>query len=65
MEPGKTLLLINDRDPKPLYYQFAAERAGQFEWNYLEREPQIWKVEIGKKGGGGCATGISRKPPTL
>lgn len=54
MEPGRTLLLINDHDPKPLYYQFAAERAGQFEWNYVESGPQIWKVEIGKKGGCGC-----------
>ncbi len=53
MAPGKTLVLINDHDPKPLYYQFAAERMGQFEWNYVESGPQVWKVEIGKKGGGG------------
>ncbi len=53
LEPGKTLLLINDHDPKPLYYQFAAERMGQFEWNYVESGPQVWKVEIGKKGGCG------------
>lgn len=51
MEPGKTLLLINGHDPKLLYYQFMAERAGQFEWNYVESGPQVWKVEIGKKGG--------------
>lgn len=54
MEPGAILLLINDHDPKPLYYQFAAERAGQFEWNYVESGPEVWKVEIGKKGGCGC-----------
>lgn len=54
MDPGKTLLLINDHDPKPLYYQLIAERAGQFEWNYVEHGPEVWKVEIGKKGGCGC-----------
>ncbi len=54
LSTGGALLLINDHDPKPLYYQFAAERTGQFEWNYVERGPQVWKVEIGKKGGCGC-----------
>lgn len=54
MDPGKTLLLINDHDPKPLYYQFTAERAGHFEWNYVERGPQVWRVEIAKKAGCGC-----------
>lgn len=54
LNAGGTLLLINDHDPKPLYYQFAAERAGQFEWNYVERGPQVWKVAIEKKGGCGC-----------
>lgn len=50
MEPGRTLLLINDHDPKPLYYQFAAERAEQFEWDYVEQGPDVWKVVITKKG---------------
>lgn len=50
MVPGGTLLLINDHDPKPLYYQFAAERAGEFEWDYIEEGPEAWKVKIHKKG---------------
>lgn len=41
----EAMLLVNDHDPKPLYYQFAAEYAGQFEWEYLERGP-VWKVQI-------------------
>ncbi|HXG51302.1 MAG TPA: DUF2249 domain-containing protein [candidate division Zixibacteria bacterium] len=48
--PGETLLLINDHDPRPLYYQFAAERAGEFDWSYVEQGPETWKVEIQKKG---------------
>ena len=43
---GGTLLLINDHDPKPLYYQFGFERPGKFEWEYVEQGPQIWKVHI-------------------
>jgi hemerythrin-like domain-containing protein len=43
---GEAMLLVNDHDPKPLYYQFAAERTGQFEWRYLENGPEVWKVEI-------------------
>ena len=45
---GEAMILVNDHDPKPLYYQFAAERAGQFEWQYLESGPEVWKVRIGK-----------------
>jgi len=45
---GETLELINDHDPKPLYYQFAAERNGQFIWEYKEEGPVVWKVNITK-----------------
>ncbi len=46
--PGESLLLVNDHDPKPLYYQFQAESRGQFTWDYLEAGPQVWRVRIGK-----------------
>lgn len=45
---GESFELINDHDPKPLYYQFQAERAGQFGWTYLEQGPEVWRVEIRK-----------------
>lgn len=48
LEPGQSFELVNDHDPKPLYYQFQAERTGQFEWNYLEQGPETWRVEISK-----------------
>ncbi len=48
LAPGQAFLLVNDHDPKPLYYQFAAERAGQFTWDYLEQGPKVWRVRIGK-----------------
>jgi uncharacterized protein (DUF2249 family) len=41
-------VLVNDHDPKPLYYQLAAENAGQFTWEYLEEGPEVWRVRIGR-----------------
>jgi len=46
--PGEGFELVNDHDPKPLYYQFAAELPGQFTWEYLEQGPEVWRVRIGK-----------------
>ncbi len=48
LAPGEAMVLVNDHDPRPLYYQFQAERAGQFQWEYLEKGPEVWRVEIRK-----------------
>lgn len=48
LKAGQAMLLINDHDPKPLYYEFQAERSGQFEWSYIERGPEVWRVRIGR-----------------
>jgi len=48
LKPGENFMLVNDHDPKPLYYQFQAERTGQFTWEYAEQGPQVWRVVIGK-----------------
>ncbi|MGW5686669.1 DUF2249 domain-containing protein [Nonomuraea sp. NPDC003754] len=45
---GTAFVLVNDHDPKPLYYQFAAEHPGAFTWEYLEAGPEVWKVRIGR-----------------
>jgi uncharacterized protein (DUF2249 family) len=45
---GESILLINDHDPVPLYYQFAAEHKGTFHWDYLERGPDVFRVRISK-----------------
>ena len=45
---GQAMLLVNDHDPKPLYYQFKFEREGQFTWDYLEAGPKVWRVRIGR-----------------
>ena len=41
--------LINDHDPRPIHYQFIMELLEQFEWEYLEQGPEVWRVAITKK----------------
>jgi uncharacterized protein (DUF2249 family) len=48
---GESFVLVNDHDPKPLYYQFDAEHEGQFTWAYEEQGPEVWRVRIGKPKG--------------
>lgn len=48
LAPGKGFVLVNDHDPKPLYYQLEAEHPKQFSWTYLESGPEVWRVEIAK-----------------
>lgn len=48
LEPGESFVLVNDHDPKPLFYQFDAEHKGEFSWKYEEEGPQTWQVEIGR-----------------
>lgn len=47
---GQALMLTNDHDPKPLYYQFQAESGGLFSWDYVQTGPDVWQVRIGKEG---------------
>ena len=48
LQSGTAFVLVNDHDPKPLYYQLEAEYPGQYSWTYVESGPQVWQVEIGK-----------------
>lgn len=47
---GESLVIHNDHDPKPLYYQMLGERGNIFNWEYLEQGPESWKVKISKRG---------------
>lgn len=46
--PGTAFRIVNDHDPKPLYYQFQVEHPGEVTWDYLESGPEVWQVRIGK-----------------
>jgi uncharacterized protein (DUF2249 family) len=48
LTPGASFVLVNDHDPKPLYYQFQAEYPESVAWDYLEQGPEVWQVRIGK-----------------
>lgn len=45
---GQSFILLNDHDPVPLRYQFAAEYPEAFAWEYLERGPDEYRVKITK-----------------
>lgn len=45
---GASFVLVNDHDPKPLFYQFAAEHPGEFSWDDLQNGPETWQVRIGR-----------------
>ena len=48
LPPGAGFVLVNDHDPKPLWYQFEAEHNGEFTWDAIEEGPEVWRVRIGR-----------------
>ena len=55
---GEALLLVNDHDPKPLFYQFQAESKGEFTWDYLESGLTLCPLKIGKPGAGAAPVAV-------
>ncbi|HEX5625517.1 MAG TPA: DUF542 domain-containing protein, partial [Saprospiraceae bacterium] len=47
--PGEDLIILNDHDPKPLYYQLLSERGHAFAWEYLQEGPEQWQVKITRR----------------
>lgn len=50
LESGQALRIINDHDPKPLWYQFEVEYKDKYLWEYEQKGPQDWIVKISKRG---------------
>ena len=48
LSKGGSFTLVNDHDPKPLYYQLNFEYSGQLGWDYLEQGPRVWRVKISR-----------------
>lgn len=46
LDSGESFILVNDHDPMPLRFQFESSRPEQFEWHYLQKGPQVWKVRL-------------------
>ncbi|WP_093166118.1 DUF2249 domain-containing protein [Variovorax sp. YR216] len=55
---SEAMELINDHDPRPLYFQFQEVLPGKFAWDDLENGPDTWRVRItkliGDHGNGRC-----------
>ncbi|HEY8325281.1 MAG: DUF2249 domain-containing protein [Ktedonobacterales bacterium] len=45
---GEAFILINDHDPRPLYFQLNFEYNGQIGWDYLEQGPTVWRVRVSR-----------------
>lgn len=61
LRDGEAMLLTVDHDPVPLHHHLQNQFPGLFGWQYLERGPEIWRVEIErlKQDGCGCGCGGS------
>jgi uncharacterized protein (DUF2249 family) len=46
LQPGESLVIVNDHDPKPLRYQTEAMWPDRFTWSYLQSGPELWRVAI-------------------
>lgn len=49
LEEGESLVIHNNHDPKPVYYQLARLRGEVFDWEYLEAGPEWWDVKVTKR----------------
>jgi len=47
--PGHSMELINDHAPQALEYYLSTECANQFQWNYIEQGPCVWRIAITRK----------------
>lgn len=43
---GESFTIINDHDPKPLYYEFRSVYGDVVDWEYLKRDTEEWKVKV-------------------
>ena len=48
LQPGESLILHNDHDPMPLRFQLENTRGNIFQWEYLEKGPELFRIKITK-----------------
>jgi uncharacterized protein (DUF2249 family) len=59
---GSCFVLVNDHDPVPLYYQFAAQFPGAFTWEYLVAGPDAFHVKITRTAETGTSAPLAPPP---
>lgn len=48
LSPGEGFVLVNDHDPKPLYYELRSMHGEVIDWTYRSEGENGWRVEIRK-----------------
>lgn len=48
LHEDEAFVLVNDHDPRPLYFQLNFEYNGQVGWDYLEQGPTVWRVRVSR-----------------
>lgn len=49
LQPGKSMIIHNDHDPKPVYYQLQQMHGDVFTWEYLQQGPEWWDIRVTRK----------------
>jgi len=63
---GETLRISNDHDPVPLRAALERSGPGAFAWEYIERGPERWRVDIRKVGAGAAPRlGLEQGPVVI
>lgn len=52
LHEGDSFVVINDADPRRVYYRFRAQTRGALVWEYLQRGPNLWRIRVGRPGPG-------------
>ena len=54
LTPGAAMHVTSDHDPQPLHYQISSRFPDEFDWEYLQQGPEVWKVQITRAESSGC-----------
>ncbi|WP_373999126.1 DUF2249 domain-containing protein [Bdellovibrio bacteriovorus] len=54
LEAGESIVIVNNHDPVPLLRHFEENRQEQFQSEYLEKGPEVWKLRLTKLKKEGC-----------
>ncbi|MGI9157318.1 MAG: DUF2249 domain-containing protein [Marmoricola sp.] len=50
LDVGETFVLVNNHDPRHLRDEFEAAIPGCYGWEYLDRGPKVWRIQISRLG---------------
>ncbi|MGH9469424.1 MAG: DUF2249 domain-containing protein [Terriglobia bacterium] len=48
LKSGEGFILVVDHDPKPVFFELDFIHNGKFTWEYLQKGPELWRVQVAK-----------------